>query len=315
MRSTGSGMGCPDWPKCFGSWVPPQSIKDLPENYKEIYSKHREKKNLSFVKYLRAFGLNETANKILNDKSVLQEADFNITKTWIEYLNRIIGVIIGFLIFSVFIKSLRFRKTDLHITLIASLTFLLVVIQGWIGSIVVSTNLTPWIITFHMFLALVIVALLIYLIAKSADQTTGVAQPPIAFWWTMACIGVLLVQILLGTQVREAIDAVSQTTPRADWISSIQSAFSIHRSFSWIVLILHVGLIVNLRKTHGLKAFPLVLILLILATILSGIGMAYLGVPAFLQPVHLLCATASFGMQFMLLLRLKQKVKADVSLI
>ncbi|MFZ6008859.1 MAG: heme A synthase, partial [Bacteroidota bacterium] len=83
-----------------------------------------------------------------------------------------------------------------------------------------------------------------------------------------------------------------------------------HRSFSWIVLILHVGLILNLRKTEGLKGFPLIVILLILGTILTGTGMAYLGVPAFLQPLHLLLAAVTFGMQFMLLLRVTKSKKA-----
>jgi heme a synthase len=88
VRSTGSGMGCPDWPRCFGNWIPPQSIDDLPANYKEIYANYRDKKNQKFARYLRVFGANKTADQLLHDKTVLHEADFNPTKTWIEYFNR-----------------------------------------------------------------------------------------------------------------------------------------------------------------------------------------------------------------------------------
>jgi len=117
----------------------------------------------------------------------------------------------------------------------------------------------------------------------------------------------LLVQVLLGTQVREAVDQVSVNVPREQWIEALDSSFIIHRSFSWLVLLLHVGLIVRLYKTEGSKSFALTLILLILGTILSGMGMAYFGIPAFLQPVHLLLATVTFGMQFAFLLRLNRK--------
>lgn len=311
VRSTGSGMGCPDWPKCFGSWVPPSSVDELPANYKDIYSEYRAKKNVRFAKYLRVIGLGDTADKILNDKSVLQEADFNPTKTWIEYLNRVVGVIIGFLIFAVFISSWKFRKTNRKLTLVAFLTFVLVGFQGWIGSFVVSTNLTPWTITVHMLLAMFIVAMLIYLMNGSSDSQAFVS--PVGFWLVIACMTVLLIQIVLGTQVREAIDRVALIAARNQWIQDIHADLFIHRSFSWIVGALHLILLWKLGKTSGLKTFPVGLILLILGTILTGAGMAYFNVPAFLQPLHLLLATVTFGMQFMLLLKLKHSVKPIVA--
>lgn len=311
VRSTGSGMGCPDWPKCFGSWVPPSSVNELPANYKEIYSEYRAKKNVRFAKYLRAIGLGDTADKILKDKSVLEEADFNPTKTWIEYLNRVVGVVIGFLIFAVFVSSWRFRRSHRKLTIIAFLTFVLVGFQGWIGSFVVSTNLTPWTITVHMLLALVIVAMLIYLMNESSEQQNFVS--PIGFWLVTACMTVLLIQIVLGTQVREAIDRVAAIAARTQWIQEIHADLFVHRSFSWIVGILHVILLWKLGKTSGLKTFPIGLILLILGTILTGAGMAYFDVPAFLQPLHLLLATVTFGVQFMLLLKLKNRVKPIVA--
>ena len=306
VRSTGSGMGCPDWPKCFGNWVPPSDVSELPVDYKEVYAEYRHKKNQRFAHYLRIIGLGSTADQLLNDESVLVEADFNPIKTWIEYFNRITGVIIGFLIFAVFVYALKFWNSNRTITIISFLTLLLVSFQGWIGSFVVSSNLTPWTITVHMFLALVIVALLVYLVHESSPRKIKVHSTT-GFWWLMVCIAVVLVQILLGTQVREAIDSVARIAVREQWIAAIEADFAIHRSFSWIVLLLHIGLIFNLRRTQALKGFLLTLILLILGTILTGVGMAWFAVPAFLQPVHLLLATGCFGVEFLFLLKLSRK--------
>jgi heme a synthase len=306
VRSTGSGMGCPDWPRCFGNWVPPSSIEDLPANYKEIYAEHRNKKNIRLAKYLNAMGLDETADRILNDKTVLVESEFNPVKTWIEYGNRLVGVTVGFFIIALFLYSLRVRRTHLYLTITAFIALLLVSFEGWLGSFVVSTNLTPWTVTVHMFVALIIVALLVFIVDRT-DENQYAFKTPLGFVWLLACITTLLVQILLGTKVREAIDGISASLPRSEWISGVGSSFVIHRSFSWIVFILHIALILNLRKTEGLKAFPLTLILLILGTILTGVGMAYFSIPAYLQPIHLLLATVSFGMQFALLLKLKRK--------
>lgn len=312
VRSTGSGMGCPDWPKCFGSWVPPTDVSQLPPDYKEKYADYRHEKNVRFARYLRLVGMGETADRLLADESVLIEADFNPTKTWIEYFNRITGVTIGILITAVFVYSLKFRKSGRRLTVVAFLSLVLVIFTGWIGSFVVSSNLTPWTITLHMFLALALVALLVYLVHLSAPERETY-DAPTAFWWLLACIAVLLVQILLGTQVREAIDSVARVAPREQWITAIREDFVIHRSFSWIVLLLHAGLIFNMRKGRAFRGFQASLIVLILATILTGVGLAWFAVPAVLQPVHLLLATLCFGVQFLFLLKLNRKESVVLS--
>ena len=111
VRSTGSGMGCPDWPKCFGNYIPPTSVDALPENYKEIYSEKRHQKNLRVASMIRGLGLDGFAFKITNGDSIRVEQSFNPIKTWIEYINRIIGVLVGFFILLSFVKSFSLRKS------------------------------------------------------------------------------------------------------------------------------------------------------------------------------------------------------------
>jgi heme a synthase len=308
VRSTGSGMGCPDWPKCFGSWVPPTEVSELPENYKEIYATYRDKKNQRFAKYLSIFGFEETALKILNNPQVLHENDFNATKTWIEYINRVAGVIIGLFIFALFLLSIRLWNKERKLTIASFTTLILVGLQGWFGSFVVSTNLTTWTITVHMFLALVIVGFLVYLFKESSyGQHITIAS---AYGWVIACMIALLVQVFFGTQVREGIDRVALTFVRESWIDNLGQEFLIHRTFSWIVIILNVIVIMKLWKTEGAKIFALALIVLLLGTVSAGTAMAYFAVPAFLQPVHLVLAAVTFGILFMLLLRLNRKAES-----
>jgi len=304
VRTTGSGMGCPDWPKCFGYWVPPTSDDQLPIDYKEKFSSLRDQKNQKFARYLSLIGFESTANAILTDESVLVEADFNATKTWIEYLNRLLGAIIGLLIVALFLRSFKFRTERPIFFWLSLATLILVIIQGWFGSIVVSTNLTSWTITIHMLLAFVLVALLVMLYVKSGEIST--IQSSIGLKVLLAaCMVMLIVQVVLGTEVRAAIDKISSLLmPREIWISEAWSEFVIHRSFSWIVVTFNGVFAGLLIKTNGRNPLTLSLILLILLTIVSGAGMAYFAVPAFLQPLHLLVATVTFGIQFLLFLRL-----------
>ena len=301
VRSTGSGMGCPDWPTCFGQVIPPTSVDQLPENYKEVYSEYRHQKNVKFARYLEFLNLNDAAQQLLNDPSVREEADFNVAKTWVEYVNRLIGVVIGLFIIALAWRSFQFRKNKPRLFFISALTLITVIIQGWFGSIVVSSNLTTWTITIHMFLALVIVAMLIYLLQISSTETSEnriiQGSQPLK-WLLIACVILLLMQTFLGTEVRSAIDRIANTViPRNRWIEGIGSSFLIHRSFSWLVLGSHVILFYLLRKSTQNKALPLALIILILGAILTGTGMAYFGIPAFLQPLHLVIATLTFGLQ------------------
>ncbi len=298
-------MGCPDWPKCFGTWVPPTSINQLPADYKKTFSEYREKKNQKFAGYLNAIGLDDTAKELVNNKSILEEADFNASKTWIEYINRVLGVIVGFLILALAVKSVSYRRSLPRIFYFSIATLVAVIFQGWFGSIVVSTNLTTWTITVHMFLALLIVALLVYLYHISDPRAYLKSIDRSIRWILFLCMAVLLVQILLGTQVRQAIDRIAAAAiSRDSWISKLGLEFIIHRSFSWAVLAIHLILVVKMVKTSVEKALSLGLIALILGTLLTGAGMAYFSVPYLLQPVHLLLGTMIFGAQLLLFFRL-----------
>lgn len=320
VRSTGSGMGCPDWPKCFGSVIPPTNVDQLPENYQEIYLQKRLAKNERFVATLEKLGFEEKANQIANDKSILIEEEFNVTKTWIEYINRLLGVVIGLLIILTVWKSFKLWKVDKWIPIYALVSLVLVLFTGWIGSIVVSTNLLAWMITFHMLLALALVGVLLYINHRSErlQPSHGVrADVPSKIQWVLVIGTVLmLIQVILGTQVREQIDQISFALGdllREEWVDRLGVDFLIHRSFSIVLLGVHILYFIwafrySVRRSK-VNLWSQVLMVVLLLEIASGIGMAYFGIPAFLQPIHLLLGSLILGIQFMLILQLKDHIQ------
>lgn len=283
VRSTGSGMGCPDWPTCFGSWVPPTDVSQLPSNYQQLYQ----------------------------DRGYA-DTEFNVYKTWTEYVNRLLGALIGVFIFFTLLASVPFLKRDPLVFYLSLLTFFLVGFQGWIGSVVVASNLTPWMITIHMLIAILIVLLLIYTVARSFSGTIHVAavrQLRLTNSVLVSILVVSLLQILLGTQVREAIDETAVAlggANRANWVEQTGIFFYIHRSFSWVVLLGHVWLFYlmknNLTQPGIIRTSTVLLMGTIVMEIVAGITLANFALPPFVQPIHLLLAIVAIGIQFALIL-------------
>ncbi|MFI5203470.1 MAG: heme A synthase [Flavobacteriales bacterium] len=306
VRMSGSGMGCPDWPKCFDCWVPPTDESQLPDNYKEIHSKKRAEKIESFARLLDRLGMDETADKLRNDKTLLQEENFNATKTWTEYINRLVGFITGNLVLLMVIFSL-FRLRTQRSWFYLSLTNLIIIsITAWFGAIVVATRLTPWVITVHMMLAVLLVLVQIYLLTR-VSRPRYRENVPMGFRF-LVLVALLLgfAQVYLGTQVRQEIDIAAfelGEQNRGSWMQETGNTFIVHRSFSILLLLLTAFLAWrNHLKHYGLSLLNMIFVLMV-AEAIVGIIMAYAGMPKFAQPFHLFIGLVMLGLQYYVWLR------------
>ncbi|MEO8794273.1 MAG: COX15/CtaA family protein [Daejeonella sp.] len=315
VRTSGSGMGCPDWPKCFDQYVPPTESSQLPANYLDKYVQKRVAKNERFARTLDVLGFGELATKIRNDKSIFEHEEFNALNTWIEYINRLIGVICGLLIIGCLIFSVTYIRSRKKIFFLSLLNLFLVGFQGWLGSIVVSTNLLAWVVTVHMLLALAIVAISIYTyfqarIWRERNILTNRSEPLLRGIATFAII-LTLIQITLGTTVREQIDAISDSMNkmgRAEWVAEVGLNFEIHRDLAILVIIVNAILFVMVRSRYLLNGqqfkFVSIVVILIIVQIITGIVLSYLALPPVAQTIHLLLASLLFGSQYYLMLLL-----------
>lgn len=280
VRATGSGMGCPDWPKCFGQWVPPTDVSELPANYQEIYKDR---------------GYSDTS--------------FNVYHTWTEYANRLCGATLGFLLIILAFRSLRYRKQFGFITVLCFTLLILTSFQGWIGAKVVSSNLAPYKITIHMLIALIIVFLMVYLLTRIRPGkeilsiSTGVKTAGFIL------LALILIQILMGTQVREEVDELNKRlagTQRETWISQLGIWFYVHRTFSLLLMGFCLYFVTKVLRS-GLanleyKVAAIVLLSLIVFESLTGVILNYFAIPGLIQPVHLVLASIIFGYLCFLLL-------------
>lgn len=287
VRATGSGMGCPDWPKCFGKWIPPTDVSQLPANYKEVYAGEHH-----------------------------AVVEFNALNTWTEYLNRLCGAILGILIFVQLILSLKIRKHDKRIFVLSVLSFFLIGFQGWLGAKVVSSNLAPMKITIHMVMALVILSLgvaIIYRAKKLISNTKESVVQPIVIQLAAVVLLFTLMQIMMGTQIREEVDTLFKNFDalfRGDVIANLGITFKIHRSFSIAILLVNFFMIYKIVKsdaTDSLKNAGKFLGIVLILEVLAGVVLSRFALPAALQPVHLLLACITYAMQFLIILKVLKK--------
>lgn len=276
VRMTHSGMGCPDWPTCFGRWIPPINESQLPEDYQKYLSK--------------------------------QDIDttFNPFRTWVEYINRLLGALLGLTIIGHFIWTLKlFWRTRKDLVGMSFLLLVFVIFEGWLGKTVVDANLDVSRITLHMLGAIVLYVIPLIIITRFMDAVK-INKLTLSLIW--AALLTSLGQILIGTRVRESIDVIAKSydyIKRDQWMSEVADIFYVHRSFSWVIFILGIILLFKVRKIPQLVTVGWLQLMVLFVIIALGVIMNYLNIPAFAQPLHLILANLYFALLSYILFKVK----------
>ncbi|MCB7480853.1 COX15/CtaA family protein [Christiangramia sediminis] len=307
VRMTGSGMGCPDWPKCFGYYIPPTEKSELE------FQPNREYKEGQVI--IVDERLKVAASNFTSEKTYVEDnwqnyekhdyAIFNPTHTWVEYINRLAGALAGLAVLIMAVFSWKKRKYKKRIPILSWLCVFLMGFQAWLGATVVYSVLAPAKITVHMVMALVIVAVLIYLLKISSEKETN--QFRTRSFQTLLIIAVImtLIQVVLGTQVRQFVDEQVRSLgydAESMWLANPDLTFYVHRSFSILVLGINAFLWWKNRKLNlNLNRINIVMALILLE-VATGVAMYNFDFPFLSQPLHLVIASLLFGFQFYLLM-------------
>ncbi len=298
VRATGAGLGCPDWPLCFGQLIPPMSVSDLPENWK--------------------IHLNENSNAI---------SEFNPIHTWTEYVNRLLGATLGILTIFLVFSARSFLKTKPSVFWYSLGAFLSVGFNGWLGSLVVSSELRPVMVSLHMLGAFAVQIFLIFGFLSYKETSNSEIRNKIVTRslkpLLILCFVLLLFQIGLGIQIRESVDWIIKTSEgvdRTNLIEMVPWIFYVHRSFSWIIFAVSAFLLYkiysqskrNYRKPTSLyKSFLLIcdelkkkpiflysfiFFSMVCSQMFIGGALNHLDYPILAQPIHLLVANLLFGL-------------------
>ena len=308
VRMTGSGMGCPDWPKCFGHLIPPTSENQLiwkpNTEYKQgVIIIKKEALLVSKEKFTSGPVINE-----LNWKPYTKHdyAKFNVTHTWVEYVNRLATVLSGFFFLALIISSLFYWKENKLYPILSFVTLFLMGFEAWLGKTVVDSNLATSKITIHMLVALLIVSLLLILLYKSKKQIQKFKTDKLFRNLLFIAFALTIVQIVLGIEVREFVDEQLKTlgfTNKQLLDVDTNTKFLIHRSFSILIVILNILLYLRNRKLNLGFTLPFWILVTLVMEVLAGVLMYYFDFPFGTQAIHMLFAAILFGIQFYLILQ------------
>lgn len=307
VRMTGSGMGCPDWPKCFGLIIPPTTASQVTWKQGDSYEAGRMliSNDTLWVAQDDVIARNFDEERAMGTWEPYTKHDyaaFNPVHTWVEFINRLIGALTG--IPALILLALSFFggwKHGLWRTFGWSLLHLFFLgLVAWMGKKVVDGNLIPFSITLHM-LGAVFILMALALVLHAVRQhkwfnVVGVEKK----WGLIIAAALTLLQLIAGTQVREEVDALVHVgMGRPNLLASLPAWWKVHRSGSWLVLIAQLWWIFpQLKRNSPLRSTARWSVALISIQMMSGIAFVFLAMPAILQPLHLLLAVGLLLLNF-----------------
>ncbi|MCE2959969.1 MAG: COX15/CtaA family protein [Akkermansiaceae bacterium] len=303
VRVTGAGMGCPDWPTCWGLLIPPTHVEQVDFNKLPI-EKFRDK----------AERMGRDPESITVDSL---KNEFNPRHVWTEFMNRICSLPVGFFTLASFIASFSFRKQRPAIFWLSFTSLLLVLANAVMGARVVYSGLAPGVITTHLALAMILICTLTYCIWAGCEQPTRLnllTKSKPAFLTTLSLFILIIIEGITGAQIREMTDELAKShlnSPRETWIGELEASwlYLFHRSFSWLILILSISAfwIAKKNQPQGATAIQYGVLGIVFSQMLLGLIMAQIHIYSWVQLLHVGLASILLTLVFFWLLMLPKK--------
>lgn len=297
-RLTDSGLGCPDWPGCYGQANPFQA--------------HSE---------------------IKAAESLMPTGPVTVMKAWIEMIHRYLAMAVGVLLLAIMSIAWYRRSTQRHSPWLATFMVFLVLLQGAFGAWTVTMKLQPIIVTIHLLLALCLLSLLVWAWSRENELPVYRGHPRLRKLAALG-LGVLLIQVALGGWVSTnyaALACPDYPTCGGDWVPPLdfEHAFTlwrelgktasgdfipysalvtihwVHRSFAWVLVAILTWVIIDARRDAATRTLSKGLFALLSLQIASGMATVYFSWPLSLAMIHNAGATALVLLLAMLNYRLR----------
>ncbi len=272
VRVTGAGLGCPDWPTCWGKIIPPTSVEQVDFDKLDISR---------FQKRAERLGI--------DPESITRESlhgEFNARHTWTEFTNRLGSFPIVITTIGLALIAWRRKKIPRKVRISCFASFILVMCNAALGALVVLSRLHTGIITTHMALAFILIGVLVYIHWAGSEKPVRLDMVP--RWQVAVLLGLVIIEGLMGSQVRELTDSLQLShlgEARPQWISEVEThaVYLIHRSFSWLIFF---GAVYLFWKSNWRGAIPTLSMALVASLMVMGLVLSQIGIVAIVQILH-----------------------------
>jgi cytochrome c oxidase assembly protein subunit 15 len=282
VRVSGSGMGCPDWPTCWGLLIPPTNVNEVD------FSK------LPIEKFQRKAERMGRDSSLITQETLRQE--FNPRHVWTEFINRLCAVVVGFLTLATFIVSFGYRNKKPKVFWLSFAALFLVLANAIMGARVVFSGLSPGVLTIHLALAMLLICVLTYCVWAGTDHphTTRFKTRPRALRAiVLTLLAATVIEGIMGSQIREMTDKLAKfnlDSPRETWIAELESSvvYLIHRSFSWLILVITIWAFTIAAKSQERGPGPTqyTVLAIMVSQMLLGLIMSQIHIYSWVQVLH-----------------------------